>query len=74
MGDSIYWQKTDKITFKKNQLIKDTLRNLISSSGKFELLNEYISGNMSIRIDKEHRFFYTISEDRIRIISSGCHY
>ena len=67
--DYLYWQKTDKKTLKRvNLLIKDALRSPFEGIGKPEPLKANLSGWWSRRITGEHRLVYRVHENRLVII------
>jgi toxin YoeB len=74
-SDYIYWQKQDKKTLKRiNLLIKDSMRNHKDGVGKPEELRESLSGFWSRRIDDVHRLVYAIEKNQIVIIACRYHY
>lgn len=74
-SDYIYWQKQDKKTLKRiNLLIKDSMRNPKDGVGKPEELRESLSGFWSRRIDDVHRLVYAIEKNQIVIIACRYHY
>ena len=73
--DYLYWQKQDKKTLKKiNMLIKDAERNQYSGIGKPEPLKEDLSRYWSRRIDDTNRLVYRIVGDVLEIVSCKGHY
>ena len=69
-SDYLYWQKQDKKTLKRiNLLIKDIVRNEFTGIGKPEPLKHNRSGYWSRRIDDVHRIVYTITDTHIVIFS-----
>jgi len=73
--DYSYWQRTDKVVFKKlNVIIKDTLRNPFSGIGKPERLVGNYKGYWSKRINREHRLIYFVQDETVIIISCRYHY
>lgn len=73
--DYLYWQTRDKTKLKRiNRLIKETIRNPFSGTGKPELLKHDFTGYWSRRIDREHRLVYKVSEDTLYIIQCRYHY
>ena len=73
--DYLYWQKQDKKTLKRiNLLIKDIERNAFESIGKPEPLKEDLSGYWSRRIDEKNRIVYKIKDNQVVIIQCGSHY
>lgn len=73
--DYLYWQQTDKKTLKRiNTLIKDIKRQPFDGLGDPEPLKHNWSGYWSRRIDREHRFVYTIKESTLYIAQCRYHY
>lgn len=73
--DYLYWQKTDKATLKRvNLLIKDCLRSPLEGLGKPEALKHQLAGYWSRRISDEHRLVYAVDDDQIVIVSARYHY
>lgn len=74
-SDYLYWQKEDKKTLKRiNLLIKDTLRNPTEGIGKPEKLRHNIKGYYSRRITDEHRLVYRLTQSGITVISCRYYY
>ncbi len=73
--DYLYWQKTDKKTLKRiNVLITDILRSPFDGIGDPEPLKHNWSGYWSRRIDREHRIVYTATDASIIIAQCRYHY
>lgn len=77
--DYLYWQKQDKRTLKRiNMLVKDIQRNGMSTGiGMPEPLRGNLSGYWSRRIDHINRLVYRVrgdSELRLEIIACRTHY
>ena len=73
--DYLYWQTQDKKTLKKiNALIKDISRNDYGGLGKAEPLIGNLSGFHSVRIDKQNRLIFRITNDKIEIAQCKGHY
>ena len=73
--DYCYWQKQDKKTLKKiNILLEDIKRNGYNGIGKPEPLKNNLSGFWSRRIDNANRLVYKINIDTIEIIQCKNHY
>jgi toxin YoeB len=69
------WSKEDFKTFEKIQkLIKMTLREPFSGSGKPEPLKFDKKGYWSRRINSEHRLLYKVTDSEIIIASCKYHY
>ncbi len=74
-NDYLYWQKTDKKKLKRiNTLIKATLRDALEGIGNPEPLKHELQGFWSRRIDKEHRFVYSYTEEELLIVACRYHY
>ena len=74
-NDYLYWQRTDKKTFKRiNLLIKDIQRKPYEGIGKPEPLKHGLSGYWSRRITDEHRIVYKAEDDFILIAQLRYHY
>lgn len=74
--DYVYWQKTDRETLKRiNVLVTDILRgNTLDGIGKPEQLRHDLSGLWSRRINHEHRLVYRVTDDSVIIVSARHHY
>ena len=73
--DYLYWQKQDKKTLKRiNLLLQDIDRNGYSGIGKPEALKNDLSGYWSRRIDEVNRLAYRIRDNVIEIIQCRTHY
>ncbi|MCB1985899.1 MAG: Txe/YoeB family addiction module toxin [Burkholderiales bacterium] len=73
--DYLYWQKTDKKTSQRiNLLIKDIRRNPFEGIGKPEPLKHALSGYWSRRINDEHRIVYKMNSESIYIAQLRYHY
>ena len=73
--DYLYWQKTDKKTLRRiNLLIKDTTRSPFEGVGKPEPLKANLSGWWSRRITGEHRLVYRVHDKRLVIMMCRHHY
>lgn len=71
--DYLYWQSQDRKTLKRiNLLIKDIERNGVQGIGKSEALRYGLG--FSRRIDRENRLVYTVSGDKLWIVSCRGHY
>ena len=71
-----FWKKTgNKKALKKiSELIKATLETPYDGIGKPEALKYQLTGKWSRRIDKENRFVYTITDNKLYIYSLKGHY
>ena len=73
--DYLYWQKTDKKTFKRiNTLVKDIKRQPFQGLGDPEPLKHNWSGYWSRRIDREHRLVYKVKVETIIVVQCRYHY
>ena len=73
--DYLYWQKQDKKTLKRiNLILKDIERNGYDGIGKPERLTGDLSEFWSRRIDDKNRIVYRIRENKIEIVQCGSHY
>jgi toxin YoeB len=73
--DYLYWIDTDKKMVKKiNELIKYIDREPFTGIAKPEPLLHGLSGYWSRRIDREHRLVYTLTNEKIIILSCRYHY
>lgn len=73
--DYCYWQKQDKKTLKKiNLLLEDIKRNGFVGIGKPEPLKNDLSGFWSRRIDETNRLVYRINNEQIEIVQCKGHY
>lgn len=73
--DYLYWQKTDKQTLKRiNVLVEATMKLPFEGIGKPEPLKYELVGMWSRRIDQEHRLVYKATEDGILILQCRYHY
>lgn len=73
--DYLYWQQTDKKTFKRiNTLIKDIKRQPFQGLGDPEPLKHNWSGYWSRRIDREHRLVYKVKAETIIVVQCRYHY
>jgi|TARA_R110002124_G_scaffold111348_2_gene265061 toxin YoeB len=73
--DYLYWQKTDKKTLKRiNLLIRDITREPFEGIGKPEPLKHALAGYWSRRISDEHRIVYKIHQDSLLVVQLRFHY
>jgi toxin YoeB len=75
-NEYLYWQTQDKKTLKKrNELIRDIIRNGYIGIGKPEALGEDLSGWWSRRIDDTNRLVYRlVGDDIVEIAQCKGHY
>ena len=76
LDDIEFWKKTgDKVIQARiSRLLESISKTPYSGIGKPEPLKHQLSGYWSRRITEEHRIVYTVSADRIKIISLRFHY
>lgn len=76
LDDIEFWKKTgDKVIQTRiSKLLESISKIPYSGIGKPEPLKHQLSGYWSRRITEEHRIVYTVSADRIKIISLRFHY
>jgi toxin YoeB len=73
--DYLYWQQHDKkIVRRINELIKETLRDPFSGTGKPEPLKHALAGFWSRRINEAHRMVYRSTADALEIAQLRYHY
>ncbi len=73
--DYLYWQRTDKKTLKRiNLLVKDIKRQPFEGVGSPEPLKHNWSGYWSRRIDRAHRLVYKVTEQTIIVVQCRYHY
>jgi len=73
--DYLYWQQTDKKTFKRiNTLIKAIKRNAFAGLGDPEPLKHNWTGYWSRRIDRQHRLVYKVTDETIIVVQCRYHY
>lgn len=74
-GDYLYWQRTDKKTLKRiNLLIREIERSPFNGIGKPEPLKHSLSGYWSRRSTDEHRIVYKLQDKAILIAQLRYHY
>jgi len=76
LDDIEFWKKTgDKVIQTRiSKLLESISKTPYSGIGKPEPLKHQLSRYWSRRITEEHRIVYTVSADRIKIISLRFHY
>jgi toxin YoeB len=76
IDDIDFWKKSGNknIQSKITKLLESILITPYSGIGKPEPLKHELSGYWSRRITDEHRLVYTVSENRIKVISMRFHY
>lgn len=79
-ADYVDWQTQDRAVLKRiNTLLRDIARGANAGEpnvgiGKPEALKHGFSGYWSRRITDEHRLFYKVADDEIRIAACRYHY
>lgn len=76
LDDISFWKKSgNKIVQSRiTKLLQSICITPYSGIGKPEPLKHDLSGYWSRRITEEHRLIYTVSENRIKVISMRFHY
>jgi len=76
IDDIEFWKKSGNKTVqsKITKLLESICITPYSGIGKPEPLKHQLSGYWSRRITDEHRLIYTVSENRIKVISMRFHY
>ncbi len=76
IDDIEFWKKSGNKTVqsKITKLLESICITPYSGIGKPEPLKHQLSGYWSRRITDEHRLVYTVSENRIKVISMRFHY
>ncbi len=76
VDDIEFWKKAGNkvIQVRISKLLESISKTPYSGIGKPEPLKHQLSGYWSRRITEEHRIIYTVSADRIKIISLRFHY
>jgi toxin YoeB len=74
--DYLYWQRADRKTLKRiNLLIDDILRDdPFEGIGKLEALKHALAGTWSRRIDEAHRLVYLVDDASVVILQARYHY
>ena len=73
--DYLYWQEQDRrMVVRINRLIKETMREPFTGTGKPEPLKHALSGFWSRRITDEHRMVYRVEGDALLIAQLRYHY
>jgi toxin YoeB len=73
--DLTYWASVDKkLLARILRLIEEARHTPFEGAGKPEPLRRNLSGFWSRRIDDEHRFVYTATDDKLVIIQLRYHY
>lgn len=73
--DLAWWIQQDrKKALRIVKLIKEVQRTPFAGTGKPEALKHEFAGCWSRRIDDEHRLFYEVKGDKIRILACRYHY
>jgi toxin YoeB len=76
LDDIDYWKKSGNKLIQKRitKLLNSISKTPYSGIGKPEPLKHELSGYWSRRINEEHRIVYTVSDNRIKVISMRFHY
>jgi toxin YoeB len=76
LDDLDFWKKSGNKTVQSKiaKLLESICLTPYSGIGKPEPLKHELSGYWSRRITDEHRLVYTVSENRIKVISMRFHY
>ena len=73
--DYLYWQEQDRrMVVRINRLIKETMREPFTGSGKPEPLKHALSGFWSRRINEEHRMVYKVEDGALLLAQLRYHY
>ena len=76
LDDIDYWKKSGNQTIQKRitKLLDSMSKTPWTGIGKPEPLKHELSGFWSRRITEEHRIVYTVSKNKIKVISLRFHY
>ena len=76
IDDIDYWKKSGNKQIQKriSKLLDSMSKTPWSGIGKPEPLKNELSGFWSRRINEEHRIVYTVSNNKIKVISMRFHY
>jgi toxin YoeB len=76
LDDIDYWRKSGNKTIQNRitKLLTSMSKTPFTGIGKPEALKHELSGFWSRRITEEHRVVYTVSDNRIKVISMRFHY
>lgn len=76
LDDIDYWKKSGNKTIQKRitKILASISKTPWTGIGKPEPLKHELSGYWSRRINEEHRIVYTVSNDKIKVISLRFHY
>jgi toxin YoeB len=76
LDDIDYWKKSGNKSIQKRitKLLDSIRKTPWSGIGKPEPLKHELSSYWSRRITEEHRIVYTVSDNRIKVISMRFHY
>ena len=73
--DYLYWQEQDRrMVVRINRLIKETMREPFTGTGKPEPLKHALSGFWSRRINEEHRMVYKVEDGALLLAQLRYHY
>jgi toxin YoeB len=75
IADLEYWISTGrKMALRLVKMIKETLRDPFTGSGKPEALKYDLAGCWSRRLNQEHRIVYTVSDRQVDFLQARYHY
>ena len=76
LDDLEFWKKSGNrtIQLRIERLLKNICQTPYTGIGKPEPLKHELTGCWSRRITNEHRLIYTISENRVKVLSLRFHY
>lgn len=76
LDDIDYWKKSGNQSIQKRitKLLNSIIKTPYTGIGKPEPLKHELSGFWSRRINEEHRIVYTVSQNKIKVISMRFHY
>jgi toxin YoeB len=74
--DDLAWllDRDRKLAVRTLRLLAETARTPFDGTGKPEPLRGDLRGYWSRRINSEHRLIYTVSSERIEVLSCRSHY
>ena len=75
LQDLEHWTRTDRRrALKTLNLVEAVLRDPWNRPGKPEALRGQLGGNLSRRIDQEHRLVYRVEGNRVFFLAARYHY
>jgi toxin YoeB len=73
--DYLYWQDQDRrMVLRINRLIKETMLEPFTGTGKPEPLKHALAGYWSRRINEEHRMVYKVEDGALLLAQLRYHY